>query len=157
MSVVCHEFIANHHTQITEAETVAVGANGAPLDVIGLTTLTVSLESFTTQQKFTVVRQLTVDCLLGADFLQNNNAMIDYHTKTLTVGKQKRHSIPLTLGRQPHQQEESMSKDVIVRCPKDLSIPGRTIQLITGKVDSHHSDTKCFLLEPLKESSANFV
>jgi len=50
MSVVCHKFIANHHTQITEAETVAVGANGAPLDVIGLTTLTVSLESFTTQQ-----------------------------------------------------------------------------------------------------------
>ena len=56
MSVLCYEFIANHQPQIMDSTTVAVGANETPLDVIGYTTLTVSLGPFTTQQRFTIVR-----------------------------------------------------------------------------------------------------
>ena len=78
---ICHDFIANH--QITKATTAVVGANGIPLDVIGHTTLVVSLGTFTTKQKFTIVRQLTVDCLLGADFLMNHHAIIDYCNKIM--------------------------------------------------------------------------
>ena len=69
MSVVCYQLLTGHNTLITKQATTAVGANGTPLDVVGLTTLTVSLGSFRTQHQFTVVRHLTVDCLLGADFL----------------------------------------------------------------------------------------
>ena len=46
MSVVCYQFIAGHKVQITRQATAAVGANGAPLDVIGHTQLAVSLGTF---------------------------------------------------------------------------------------------------------------
>ena len=156
MSVLCYEFIANHQPQITDSTTVAVGANGTPLDVIGYTTLTMSLGPFTTQQRFTIVRQLTVDCLLGADFLHNHDAVIDYSIRTLTVGKEKRSSIPLTLGKQPHKQEDSISEDIFVRCPTDLDIPGRTIQLIHGKIDPPHNNVTCFFIESLEKLPAQF-
>ena len=156
MSVLCYEFIASHHPQITESTTVAIGANGTPLDVIDYTTLTVSLGPFNTQQRFAVVRQLTVHCLLGADFLQNHDAVIDYRSKTLTVGKEKCSSIPLILGKQPHKQEDSISEDVLVRCTTDLDIPGRTVQLIYGKIDPPHNDVTCFFIEPLQKLPAQF-
>ena len=132
MSVVRYDFKANH--QITRATTLVVGTNGTSLDVIGHTILVVSLGIFTTQQKFTVVRQLTLDCLLGANFLMNHHTIIDYCSKILTVGKQEHHSIPLTLGRQSSQMEESVSADIIVRCPHNIAIPGRTVHSSLGKL-----------------------
>ena len=98
MSVACYQFLAGHNIQITRQAITAVGANRSPLDVIGHTTLTVSLGSFHSQYSFTVVRYLTVDCLLGADFLQDNGAVLDCRNSTLTLGKQKRHNIPIILG-----------------------------------------------------------
>ena len=69
MSVVCYQFLAGHNVQITRQATAAVGANGTPLDVVGHTQLAVTLGTFRTQYQFTIVQHLTVDCLLGADFL----------------------------------------------------------------------------------------
>ena len=46
-----------------------MSANGTPLDVVGQATLLVTLEDFQVQQQFIVVKDLSVDCLLGADFL----------------------------------------------------------------------------------------
>ena len=72
MSMECYQFLAGHNVQITKQATTAVGANGTTLDVVGHTILTVSLGSFHTQHQFTaVVQQLTVDCLLVADFLKD--------------------------------------------------------------------------------------
>ena len=71
-----------------------------------------------------------LDCLLDADFLMNHHAIINYCNKILTVGKQERHSVPLTLGRHSSQLEESVSADIIVRCLHDIAIPGCTVQLI---------------------------
>ena len=72
MSVVCYQFLAGHNVQITKQPTTAAGANGTPLDVVGHTILAVALGSFHTQHQFTVVVQhVTVDCLLGADFLKD--------------------------------------------------------------------------------------
>ena len=45
----------------------AMGANCLPLDVIGWIKLPVRLVEFQWDQQFTVVKNLTVACLLGAD------------------------------------------------------------------------------------------
>ena len=47
-----------------------VSATGAPLDIAGRATLSLSLSTFTNQHEFTVVHHLAVDCLPGADFLR---------------------------------------------------------------------------------------
>ena len=59
---------------ITKATTCVVGANGTPLDVVGQTSVTLQLGNFKVDHQFIVVRNLTVDCLLGADFY--NSAML---------------------------------------------------------------------------------
>ena len=99
MSVVCYEFLTGHDVQINRQATAAIGANRAPLDVIGHTQLAVSLGTFQTQYQFTVVQHLTVDCLLGADFLQDFGALLDCRSHTLTLGMETRHCIPVALGK----------------------------------------------------------
>ena len=54
-----------------------MGANGTPLDVVGRAKIAVSLGSFCTKEEFTVIHNLTVDCLLGADFLKEHGAVMD--------------------------------------------------------------------------------
>ena len=72
---------------IAEIHTHAAGANGAPLDVIGQTTVTLQLGDFKVDHQFTVVRNLTVDCLLRADFLRKHSAVLDCCNNTLSVGQ----------------------------------------------------------------------
>ena len=47
-----------------------MGANGTPLDVVGKVNIGVSLGSYSVEEEFTVIRNLTVDHLLGADFFE---------------------------------------------------------------------------------------
>ena len=90
-----------------------VGANGTPLDVVGYTTLTVSLGSFCTQHQFTVVRHLTVGCLLGAE---DYGAVLDCRNHTLTLGIETRHSIPIMLGKGKHSNsDDSFTDEVAIR------------------------------------------
>ena len=58
--------------------TALIGANGSPLDVIGQITLPVKIGNFQSDQVFIVVRTLTVDCLLGADYLVAHEVVINY-------------------------------------------------------------------------------
>ena len=101
MSVVCHQFLVGYNAQITRQPTIAVGANGTPLDVVGHTQLAVTLGTFHTQYQFTVVQHLTVDCLLGADFLQDFGAVLDCQSHTLTLGIETRHNIPMPMFQLP--------------------------------------------------------
>jgi len=78
----------------------AVGANGTPLDVVGQTTATVCLRDFKVDHQFMVVRNLTVDCLLGADFLQHHGAVLDCCHNTLSLGKDCKTIIPMDLNQQ---------------------------------------------------------
>ena len=56
---------------ITPIHTRAINANGSPLDVIGETVADIILGDLTVNQKFVVIRNLTVECLLGADFCRH--------------------------------------------------------------------------------------
>ena len=69
ISAVHQELVPEGCTWDTENLHETVGANGMPLEVIGRVTLLVKLGDFQADQEFTVVRNLSVDCLLGANFL----------------------------------------------------------------------------------------
>ena len=61
-----------------------IAANGLPLEVVGNITVSVSLGKFRADQEFTVVKNLSVECILGGDFLVNHSAVIDCRESTLT-------------------------------------------------------------------------
>ena len=55
--------------------------------------------------QFIVVNNLTVDCLLGADFLQMHGAVLDCCSNTLSVGQDFKVVIPMNVTKQfspPH-------------------------------------------------------
>ena len=72
-----HHKLLPSHTSIPGSATAAVSTTGAPLDIAGWATLTVSLGMFTVTHEFTVVHHLTVDCLLGADFFKRYKGIVD--------------------------------------------------------------------------------
>ena len=61
---------------IETGSTAPVGANGSPLDVIGQVILPVNVGNFQSDQVFIVVKTLTVDCLLGADYLVAHEVLL---------------------------------------------------------------------------------
>ena len=87
------------HKTITKSESSAVSANGMPLDVRGQVKLVVSIGSFTCEHTFIVICDLTVDCILGADFLKKHGAVIDCKSGILSLGT---HIILLHTGQQSH-------------------------------------------------------
>ena len=95
VSVVSHHIV--RHIPITAIETIAVGANGSPLDIIGQVSADILLGEFATNQKFIVVRNLAIDCLLGADCLRTHGAILDCCNNTLSFGGNTGTSIPIVL------------------------------------------------------------
>jgi len=70
--------------QLTQTSHCAVDANGSPLDIVGQVMITIALGTFV------VVHNLTVDCLLGADFMKNHATVllqIVSIANTLTLGQ----------------------------------------------------------------------
>ena len=119
----------------------AVGANGTPLDVVGQTTATVCLHDFT------VVRNLTVDCLLGADFLQHHGAVLDCCHNTLSLGKDCKTIIPMDLNQ---QDPESCHAPTCSLCsPCDMEIPGGTVMLLDAVLSTFCNATSVMLIEPV--------
>ena len=129
ISVVNYDVV--RHKAITKVTTCAVGAKGAP--VIGRTTVTIQLE---VDHPFTVVHNLTVDCLLGADSLQKHDSILDCYNNTLTVGKETKIKVSLDLHKQLSSLDTSSTTSVNVCSLLDMEIPARTIQLISGQLDS---------------------
>ena len=113
-------------------------ANGTPLDVVGQTTVTLQLGNFKVDHQFIVVHNLTVDCLLGADFFtttQHYSRLPQQHPICRTRLKsnhsnecdKKQFSTPL---------DNFCDTNSSVHAPCDMEIPGRTIQLIAGQLDN---------------------
>ena len=60
---------SSSRSEIDKTTLLTVGANGSPLDVIGRVNIPITIGDFVNTHSFVVVRKLTVDCLLGVDFL----------------------------------------------------------------------------------------
>ena len=71
VSVMHYKILDSHYQQqITPANVkAAVTANGGLLEVLGQITLPIGIGHFNSTHLFTVVRNLTVECILGADYL----------------------------------------------------------------------------------------
>ena len=119
---------ADFRSQITTSRlTTPVGANGSPLDMVGQVKIPVTIGRFSTEQVFTVVNTLTVDCLLGSDFLISQEVLIDYKNGTVSL---KGNVIPFSMSNSnttPIQEACSRS----VSAFQTTTIPGRTIQLLS--------------------------
>ena len=99
VSVTRYDFLPEEY-QLTESPG-AVGANGMPLDVVGRPKIAVSLQLFSTEEEFTIIHNLTVDCLLDADFLKEHGPVVDCQCSTLSIGKDSQCHVPMFMG---HQQ-----------------------------------------------------
>ena len=72
--------------RIRRSNVPVMGANGSPLDVMGMLDIRLHLGRFQNEHKFSVVRELTIECLLGADFMEKNDVLIDCRRKCLQLG-----------------------------------------------------------------------
>ena len=78
MSVVSYDILSpSAQTGVNEAASTTIGANGIPLDILGSVNLLVVVGTISVQHPFVVARTLTVECLLGIDFLSRYSAIID--------------------------------------------------------------------------------
>ena len=74
---------------IEQAAVSTLGANGLPNDVMGQISLSVCICVTVVKQTFLVVEELTVEALLGADFLDKHKAVLDFVHHRLTLGNQR--------------------------------------------------------------------
>ena len=97
LSVVRYDTVNPAYRQHIQTDGIcaAVGANGLLLDVIGRVKLPVRLREFRWDQEFTVVKNLTVACLLGADFLIRHGAIVNCKSGRLSLGQVH---LPITMG-----------------------------------------------------------
>jgi len=123
-----------------------VGANGTPLDVVGQIKVPVKIGSYQSEQVFTVVNTLTVDCLLGADYLISQEVIIDYKHSYVVI---KGHKIPFTLT-QGVANTIHPPTNLVVSALRNVTIPGRTIQLVDVLLPDALSqqDLNGILIEP---------
>ena len=107
-----------------------------------------------------MVRHLTVDCLLGADFLKRYRAIVDCGNSVLHLINRD-HQYTISVTHATRQQVSSASpttdaastitEDFTVCAPSNISIPGQSVKFITGKLS-----TPCHaysgLVDPLSRS-----
>ena len=78
----------NGSAPLEEPARAVVVANGETLDVVGQVELLIELGGLAKKHMVLVARQLTHDCLLGADFLCQHNCIIDLQHRVLLAGDQ---------------------------------------------------------------------
>ena len=139
------------HDKISAAESnTTVAADGLPLEVVGQVTLPVSLGNFKADQEFTVVQSLTVDCILGADFLVKHCAVIDCNTATLTLGSSSRSEVLISLGRSGNS-ENAIPQEIFAVLSGTLELPARSVCEIGARVMVASGQEG--LVEPLEHGS----
>ena len=144
MSVIRHNALPQSVLSHVEPASIAtVGANGLPLDVAGQVTVLVSLGNYCVQHTFLVVHGLTVEGLLGADFLDKHKAVVDFVHHRLTLGSNG-DNIPV---QDPGQEA---GKVLTVAMDSTTEVPGRSVLLVTGCLEGPCA-TSGGLIEPNSE------
>ena len=149
ISVIRLDTLDTHvRNQITDAGLMApIGANSSPLDVIGQITLPVNIGNFQSDQVFIVMRTLTVDCLLGADYLVAHEVVINYKQAIVEI---KGHNIPFTLTNSVATIRQHMPCNQTISALHTMTIPGHSVQLIdvTLPDNAKSMDLPSVLIEP---------
>ena len=137
VSVVRHAVLAdcwrNSIAKTKTQNTLAV--NGLPLEVIGQVTVPVSLGECRAEQKFTVVQNLTVACILGADFLLEHGAVIDCKASTLPVDMNPWLKVPISVARcEVAALSSIVFEQSAVSLPNTIEIPARSVAQVVAHV-----------------------
>ena len=87
--VIQYEILDCYYQQkITVSSTpAAVTANGSALEIVGQIIMPISIAQFHSSQLFTVVCNLTVDCILGVDYFMQHGTVIDCKHCCATMGR----------------------------------------------------------------------
>ena len=129
-------------TTITPQSCDTIVANGLQMSLVGQTELMVSLQGgFSVPHNFHVAKELSVECLLGSDFLQRHAAVINYAEQTMTLGSNMKYIVPLGTG-------TSTVQIMSIRNSRTLTIPPRSIQILSAELDGC-PDSEMGLVEPV--------
>ena len=79
---------------LTQPARPIVAANGEKLDLIGGTELRLCIGDLDVPLSVFIAKELTHECLLGADFLKQHNCVINMRERTLYNGRRKTSSVP---------------------------------------------------------------
>ena len=116
----------DRETTIEEAPTSPiVTANGNPLSLLGKSQAMLTLGDVITNYPVLIAKDLTQECILGADFLECFKCVIDVSTHTLTVSGR---SLPLEVSR------SSSPSSCHVSCAETITVPGRHQMEIPAKL-----------------------
>ena len=95
LSVVHYNLVKD--MQLTQTSHCAVCVNGSPLDIVGQIMVTIALGDFIIDHNFVAVRNLTVDSLLGVDFMKHCAAILECDHNILSLDREPKVTIPLAL------------------------------------------------------------
>ena len=156
ISLIKHDLLCTNKwlKSVYQSCVLARGANGLPLETKGRTELPIKLGDLNVGHTFVVANNLSIDCILGADFLCKHGAVLDCSEKSLQLRTPSGCcSIPLD------KPESSVVYDKVftVVVAQDVQIEGRHIKCITASLQGNgqHWDypVQEGLLEPLEGKS----
>ena len=130
------------------SDVTAVSASGHSLDIIGKAVLPLTIGHVKCKQEFTIVHNLTVECLLGVDFLIGNQGTIDCVRKCLTLASEE---IPFNSADNISYDEPNGTK-IPVTVLETVEIQSRSIQYIAAHLHATPISytSREGLVEPLK-------
>lgn len=115
---------------------------------MGETKAVIIIGGFTTKHIFVVVEDLAVGCILRADLLTDNEAILDCHNNTLSLQVKETSSVINPL-------DPPMETVKLVSCvfhlPSTLQVPPRSAQLCLGQMEDSaiYSGISSGLIEPV--------
>ena len=89
-----------------------VTASGQPLTIVNCVKLTVCLNHLEVSHKFVVVEELITPAILGIDFFQQHNLILDFSTSPVTVSFPQPHlSPPTEMSTSPPEMQHIVQAD----------------------------------------------
>ena len=108
-----------------------VGVDGAPLNILGSAIIPITISGMTFKHKFVIAERITADAILGLDFLEANNCVLNLAEGKITIANR---SVPLLAN--SYTTKICCSK---ITLADNVNIPPRCEMEITGRI---HSSTE---------------
>ena len=110
-----------------------VGVDGAPLNILGSAVAPITISGITYKHKFVIAERITADAILGLDFLEANQCVLNLAEGKIIIANR---SIPLL----PNSSTTKICCSKIT-LTETLTIPPRSEMEITGQIHSNTEGT----------------
>ena len=134
--------------KLEDPERRVITANGEDLHILGQANVCISVGSVTVNYPVLVTSNLTQPCLLGADFLNEQQCLVDLYGRVLKIGKDE---VPLL------STADSLTSVICHLAAREtLTIPGEhQIQLPVYSLDKSLDQKIIGMIEPLNQFVEN--